>query len=455
MCYHNHLEGRRKAVKILKKLVSAAVCAALAATLSGCVMTVDQMYVPPRRSESYRNLQTVMDGFMRDLEYCAPTSGENQQSVQMADINGDGLKEVMVFVKGSDEHPLKILIFKLDDGEYVPLSVIEATGTAYDQVEYIQLDGEPGLELVVGRQVSDQVMRNLTVYRFSAGQPEQLLTVNYQKFLTLDMGGDGRADLFVLRPGRTENDCGVVELYSAQDGTVSRSAEVSMSQSVSKLKRIMTGSLHSGERAVFVASSVDDASIVTDVYALVNGKLTNVSMSSESGTSVKTVRNYYVYAEDIDGDGVLELPSLISMRWPGESRSVEEREHLIRWYALDSSGGETDKFYSFHNFAGGWYLQLDSLWAKQLTVTQQGSTHIFSVWNEDRTEAAPVFTVYSLTGSDRDTQATEPNLFTLYRTEGVVYAAKLEKASGVYGITQEQLINSFRLIHQDWKTGET
>ena len=77
-------------MKILKKLVTATACAVLTVSLSGCVMTVDQMYVPPRRSESYRNLQTVMDGFMRDLEYCAPTSGENQQSVQMADINGDG-----------------------------------------------------------------------------------------------------------------------------------------------------------------------------------------------------------------------------------------------------------------------------------------------------------------------------------------------------------------------------
>ena len=441
-------------MKFLKRVACAAVSAALAISMSGCVMTVDQMYVPPRRSESYRNLQTVMDGFMRDLEYCAPTSGENQQSVQMADINGDGLKEVMVFVKGSDEHPLKILIFRLDDGEYVPLSVIEATGTAYDQVEYIQLDGEPGLELVVGRQVSDQVMRNLTVYRFSAGQPEQLLTVNYQKFLTLDMGGDGRADLFVLRPGRTENDCGVVELYSAQDGTVSRSAEVSMSQSVSKLKRIMTGSLHSGERAVFVASSVDDASIVTDVYALVDDKLTNVSMSSESGTSVKTVRNYYVYAEDIDRDGVLELPSLISMHSPSLERSGE-REHLIRWYALSADGSEHDKCYTYHNYLQGWYMELGGRLVDRLCVVPEDTgRYAFCLWDKNYTELEKLWTVYVLTGEDRSSVASEEGRFVLLKTDSVVYAAYLEEAGRTAGITQEHLNNSFFLIQSDWKTGE-
>ena len=442
-------------MKFLKRVACAAASAALAISLSGCVMTVDQMYVPPRRSESYRNLQAVMDEFMKGLEYCAPITGENRQTVQMADLNGDGEKEVVVFVKGSDEHPLKILIFKLEHGEYVPLSVIESTGTAYDQVEYIQLDGKPGLELVVGRQVSDQVMRNLTVYRFPGGQPEQLLTVNYQKYLTLDMSGDGLSDLFVLRPGRTDADFGVVELYTAPDGTVSKSAEVSLSQSVSQLKRIMTGSLHSGERAVFVASSVDDASIVTDVYAMVDGKLTNVSMSNESGTSVKTVRNYYVYAEDIDGDGVLELPGLISMRWPTEGRSADEREHLIRWYALGADGTEYDKRFTYHNYLQGWYMEVDGTMAGRLCVVPEDTGRFaFCLWDRKFQRLEKLWTVYVLTGEDRSSQAAEEGRFLLHKTDTVVYAACIEDAGTQAGITQERLISSFFLIQSDWKTGE-
>ena len=107
-------------MKIFKRMVGAAVCAALAVSLSGCVMTVDQMYVPPRRSESYQNLQAVMDEVMEGLEYCAPITGENQQTVQMADLTGDGRKEVLVFLKGSDEHPMKVLIFRLEEERYVP-----------------------------------------------------------------------------------------------------------------------------------------------------------------------------------------------------------------------------------------------------------------------------------------------------------------------------------------------
>ena len=442
-------------MKIFKRICCAALSAALSLSLAGCVMTVDQMYVPPRRSESYKNLQAVIDASMTDLSYCAPITGENRQSIQMADLTGDGVKEVMVFVKGSDEHPLQVLIFRLKNGEYEQLSVIEATGSAFDQVEYIQLDGQPGLELVVGCQVSNQVMRNLTVYRFNGGQPEQMMTVNYQKFLTLDMNEDGRGDIFVLRPGRTETDCGVVELYTAADGTAARSAEVNLSQSVSQLKRIMTGSLHGGERAVFVASTVDESTIVTDVYALVGGTLTNVSMSNESGTSVKTVRNYYVYADDIDADGVLELPSLIPMRLPAESRSMEEREHLIRWYSLGADGSEYDKRFTYHNYLQGWYMELDSsLVSRMCVVPEDTGRFAFCLWDKNLERLEKLWTVYVLTGEDRSNVAVEGGRFVLLKTDTVVYAACLESGAKAARITQENLTERFFLIQSDWKTGE-
>ena len=442
-------------MKIFKRILCAAVSAALTISLSGCVMTVDQMYVPPRRSESYKNLQTVMDEYMDGMSYCAPNTGENQQSVQMADLTGDGVKEVVVFVKGSDEHPLKVLIFRLKGDVYEPLTVIEASGTAFDQVEYIQMDGQPGLELVVGRQVSEQVLRNLTVYRFQESKAEQMLSVNYQKYLTLDMNEDGKSDLFVLHPGQTDTDCGLVELYSAADGTVARSAEVNLSQPVGQLKRIMTGSLHGGERAVFVASTVDAGTIVTDVYALVGGELTNVSMSNESGTSVKTVRNYYVYAEDIDGDGVLELPSLIPMRLLTEGRSMEEREHLIRWYALGADGSEHDKRYTYHNYLQGWYMELEQELVGRLCVVPEDTGRFaFCLWDRNYEKMTKLWSVYVLTGEDRSNVAVEDGRFVLLKTDLVVYAAFLEHAAIEMGIAQADLIESFFLIQSDWKTGE-
>ncbi len=67
------------------------VAVALVVSLSGCMLkTVDQMYCLPRRSEEYKDLQAAMDRVMGGLEYCAPVQGENQQTVQMADLTATG-----------------------------------------------------------------------------------------------------------------------------------------------------------------------------------------------------------------------------------------------------------------------------------------------------------------------------------------------------------------------------
>ena len=60
-----------------------------------------------------------------------------------------------------------------------------------------------------------------------------------------------------------------------------------------------------------------------------------------------------------------------------------------------------------------------------------------------------------MTGSDRETQANADNRFLLYRTDEVVFAARLEKIAAEYGITKDSMINCFGRIHQDWRTGET
>lgn len=422
--------------------------------LTGCSMNaVSDLYCLPRRSEEHTNLQSLIKTAMGKSEYSAPLSGDNRQTVQSADLDGDGEDEYLLFAKDSTEKPLKIFVFTGDGTNYELLDTIESTGSSFDRIEYIQMDGKRGYEIVVGRQVSDQVVGSVSVYTLKNGQLEQVMTANYSEFICCDLNMDGRSGLFVLHPGESGN--GLAELYSFQGDALERSQEVSMSEPAENIKRIMYGRLHDGVRAIYVASSVTGSDgIITDVYCLIDGALTNVSFSNESGTSVQTLRNYYIYADDIDNDGVLELPSLITMHSPERTEAATD-QHVIRWYAMNSDGTEVDKLYSYHNLAGSWYLELDSAFAQRYTVEQKGSSFEFSLWDEEFTELKKVFTIYILTGQKREEQAVSDNRFILHRTESTIYAAGLEVTSAEYELTQEALIEKFHLIIKDWKNGET
>lgn len=428
--------------------------------LAGCAMrTVDELYSPPKRSEEYNDLQNAIDAVMTDLEYCAPLSGENRQTVQMADLNGDGIQEFLLFARGTGEKPLNILIFHHVDGAFQLAHTIESSGYAFDQVEYVQMDGRPGLELVVGRQVSDQVLRSVSVYSFADDLQQTILSTQYSRFLTCDLDEDSYAEVLILRPGQADTDNGVAERYRCGWDGIERSTEVSMSEPVDQIKRIMTSRLHGGTPAVYVASAVEGNAIITDVFAVVDGAFANVSFSNESGTSVKTLRNYYVYAADIDEDGVIELPSLISMHsihWEQPSN----RQYLIRWYAMTETGGEVDKQYTYHNYAGGWYLRLPDEWGPRVAVELEEAgfgeeSFVFYVWDETFAETTKIFTLSVLTGLDREEKAMENNRFVLYKTDSAIFAAELKGASAAYGLSQQSMIDAFSLIRMDWKTGET
>ncbi len=432
------------------------VCLALlvACLLCGCRMrTAQELYCLPKRSQAYQDLQNVIDRSMSGLEFCAPLSGENRQAVQQADLNGDGQQEYLLFAKGSGELPLKILVFSQDGAHFVLQQTIESNGTAFDMVEYAQMDGKDGMELVIGSQLNDRVLRSAAVYSFSGSQLQKLIVSPYTKYLTTDLDLDGSRELMVLRPGAAEAQNGVAELFRIRDGVVEKSLEAALSAPVENLKRVITGKLHGGQNAVFVGSSVEQDAIITDIYTLTGGNFTNITLSAEAGTSVQTLRNYYVYAEDIDADGEVELPDLINML-PLNALQDAGQHHLIRWYAMGPDGTQCTKRYTFHNYVDGWYLELQQPWASQITVVQEEHAYSFYLWDESYTAAEKIFSVYEFSGQDREAQAIANNRFLLHKSENAVYAARMEVASGALEITQADLIKSFHLIYQAWNTGE-
>ena len=423
---------------------------------TGCAMqTVEEMYALPKRSEEFNEMQSAIDTAMYGMTYASPQSGENQQTVQMADLDGDGTDEILVFAKGATEKPLQVLIFTQDaNGRVRTMETIGSNGLAFEQVEYVNFDDQPGSELVVGIRVGDQVQRSVSVYTFKNGDAELMLMNGYSKLVTCDLDRNGRSELMVLRPGEQETERGMAVLYQYGKGQIERSAEMSLSEPPENIRRIMQGRLQNGVPAIFVASAVNQDAIVTDVLTVKDNRLINIAATGDVNTSVETLRNYYVYAEDIDGDGIVEIPSIITMK-PVSEGSQEDEKHFLRWYAFDDNGWEYDKLFTFHNYVGGWYLQLDGNWASRVTIEQTNGVYQFYLWDESYQVATPLFTLYVFTGSDRDEEAVKDGRFPLHRSEGVAYSASLSEAAAEYEITEEYLINSFRLIRQDWQTGET
>ena len=134
-----------------------------------------------------------------DAEYAAPVSGSNRQAIQLSDLDGDGEYEAIAFVRTSGELPLKAYIFALRDGAYQNIAIIEGNGSSFQSVEYIQLDGEGGAELVLASQVSNQISRALSVYSLRKEGLTELMSAACSEYRAVDLNQDGKNELFLVR----------------------------------------------------------------------------------------------------------------------------------------------------------------------------------------------------------------------------------------------------------------
>ena len=432
----------------MKKRLLFAILFAAILLFCGCELrTSDQMYAVPARPAADYNLQNAINDAMAGLDYAAPKSGVNQQIVQTVDIDGNGDVEYLLFAKGDSDKPLQIFIFDKQKDTYNLVDTISCKGSAFDRVEYAQMDDTPGKEIVVGYQLNDRLTGGLSVYAFRAGNMEQLLSTTYTQFFVTDLNEDTIDELFLVRPGSNEWSKGVAELYRIKNGNVERSVEQNLAVQSENVRRVLTGKLQDGNNCIYISGKSGDTALITDVFAVVDDVFTNISLSAERPTITQTIGNYFVDPSDIDGDGIMELPELVDMVQVTQEGASTQK--LISWYAFDSYGNRFQKAYTYHCFVDGWFIELAPELTEVLTVSKQGKRLDFFSWDKQFGVPIRLFSINVLTGQNRDEQARLDGNIRLHSTASALFVAELTSNGENYGITEQTLIGSFHMIQQD------
>ena len=186
-------------------------------------------------------------------------------------------------------------------------------------------------------------------------------------------------------------------------------------------------------QALFVTGLDSRERMVTDVVFMADGVLDRHAQLLGSPKGQETT----LYPRDLDGDGIVELPELVTV--PRQAAG----QGFVCWYSLDAAGQRRNKDCMYVDPEGRWEILLGRDLIGRVTAGREGAETAFYLWDPaDRTETK-ILTIYAFTGADREEQAGESNRFVLLRTGGTTYCARLEVASGRLELTQEGLIAGF------------
>ena len=463
----------------MRKRFKLILTAGLLLLLTGCFsQSVDELYAPPKAPDDYLKLDEKINEMLNaGGEYAAPLTGELTQKVQLQDLDGDGVQEAIAFFRvSSDERQLKICIYHQQDENYELAAMIESAGTAINVVDYQDLDGVPGKEIIVGWQQSDKLY-SLAAYSIHNDQVLEMMRTEYTDFQVCDLDTDGVNEIAVIHTGTAENG-NRADLYDYRDGMMELDSSAPLSRNITGLSEngVRTGQLKDGVTAVFVdslysasgsyasgtnstASTYSSDGHITDIFAWKNGKMQNITLNSNTGESDGTIRWYTaVSAEDINSDGILELPDPYALTDPG-SLSIAVNFWAIRWLQYDSNGNADLVFTTYYNDRDKWYFILPENWDGKITVSRNDVAGgeravIFSYWEGNgEAEPLPFLVIYTLSGDNRFMRANMAGRFRLLPDDtdsDTIYAARLLQCDWDCGLDEEGVKQNFALITNEW-----
>jgi len=250
-------------------------------------------------------------------------------------------------------------------------------------------------------------------------------------------------------------------MLSLQSDGEMTSASARMTDGVTAISRVRTGTLSDGAMGVYVEGASKDGSLITDVFACQNDQIYNVVATaaalSETIPAPTTARTLTIYSQDINDDGMLEVPFPVS-KDDGNGGTF----WLIEWYVYSGSGERTYVETTYHDTTDGWYYVIPRAWEDTVKIRRYDDvagehTIFFSDYDESTGEMEDFLAIYTLSGTNRTDRSTLTDRFILKESGDVIYAAELLGDARIQGFSlgQQTVENNFNIIYSEWETGES
>ncbi|MDO4269693.1 MAG: hypothetical protein Q4C72_02100 [Eubacteriales bacterium] len=446
----------------MKPMRTIPVLLVLLLALTGCTIpSGDELLAAPKPSTNYQTLQAELEKLLASgVTYTAPTQGENRSTVQLVDLDGDGADEAISFFRGANSassNAFKVYIYKKQNDQYVCTGSIEGKGTAILSVDYpaITPDGRRGM--VIAWKLPGDGVGALTVCDFNSEcAPGVLLETEYSAMELTDLTGNGAKDLLLLASDPAGKR--VARLYSYRDSKLELSGEAATSPDTVSVERMTSGRVADNLPAVFAEEkTAGGVGLTTDIFVFSDGALHNIALDGEDSASRGTYRPVSIYASDINGDGMTELPRAVLMAGYTDAAAADAI-FMIDWYAYSVKDAPVLVDTTYQNVSDGWTLHLADEWHDRITAVKTSDSGLSSVQFSEYTgegQRLPLFTIFCATGTLRDFYASRTDLVQLGQTSKAVYFARLEQEAGQGSIQigEDYLTDhqNFSLVTPDWK----
>lgn len=433
----------------IKKCIAILLVISVGFLFGGCAFidNTEEMVSPPELTGEMSPIADALyaaAGTGCDLKY--PTAGTHRSAIILEDINGDSVFEAFAFYStGGDEMTtMHINVICQQEGKWVSVADRTIVATGVETVEFCDLNNNGSEEIIVGWSVNGNSEKQLSVFTFDNNTLTQQLLQAYTSFLCCDLDNNGTNEIFVHLLNAADKQNKAI-IYNYGENGMAQTAGCIMDGGVKSAASPVLSVLSNGQQAIYI-DEIKGVGSVTEVLYLSNGELLNPLLDSvNSFENISTYRAASIENEDVNGDGILEIP--VASDLPNAD-SDGEKLYYTNWCSFNGEKLSV-KLVTVVNTVDGYYLTVPNSMVGNIAVLKNIEKHERQLYHYDSQNGVLGKLLFTVTAVDADDWASEEYSRSakteLLRNDDTVFVAELGEGAEIFAITQDFIKNTFNL----------
>ncbi|MDR1630744.1 MAG: VCBS repeat-containing protein [Oscillospiraceae bacterium] len=477
----------------MNKRLLACLCLLLALSVfaGGCswrIEAVDQLIRAPKLSGEYASLDKAFKDYLKAQNVQnsilkPPLSGEYRSAYVLYDINGNGMNDALIFYAyTNDPNVVRVNILSYDGNKWFPVADYKGDGHNVHSVEFADLNRDGVDEVLISWQFSDSGNKNLSIIGCDLNDERQIIGAQYllsneeytQK-VVVDLNLDGTNELFtatIVTP--EQRSVGKLLNYNQQERKImpEENGIIDLDVRASAYRPLKTDVVGSGEKKacrIYIDAVVQQspATMATEivVWDSVRTRLLSPTLSAETRTvGNDTLRTAKLEeSRDINSDRQIDIPTYSKLPDSKVRYTVDPKTedlYIVEWKNYtDDLFKQIVRYIDYDNNAFRFMVPegFDNfsvfIHATDATGTQDNNKMEFDELDPQKKESGePLFTIYSFTAAQWETEKISGRKLEFLKrnqTRNTVYACEIFERGKARGINAEWVNKQLWLLKEE------
>lgn len=357
----------------------------LAGLLAGCLLltscdrlefSAEKLMNAPMLTAEQTEIRTALTNALgTDVKFKYPKAGDYRSAFVMRDLDGDRVEEAIVFYDlGMENTNVAVSVLVNTATGWSPAWTDYGKGINVDSVAFSRVVSSNREDIVIGWSQSGSNDKTVTVYSYESGALALEYQGEYTEMKIYDVNHNGMEELLLLR--RSSSDPANIKLVAVEGGELVGYPSIELDAPAESFPKIQVGMLDAKTEAIFVDSYDGVDAYSTSIFKCdpATGRLVDMLSLLSEEADISFDRSQKIYCEDINNDGVMEIPfvpyNAYLPGYDGSSEDINDERHLTQYLYFNGKAFQP-AWKGVVNVKSGYRFEFPSAWVDTVTVAKQ------------------------------------------------------------------------------------